>query len=328
MPLTQQQDVRRLDAFECFEEEPLGEAQEGVERVVGGDLLRGGGWKETQKVEAGTVELEVSWNLKHKPVPQAVSPEQALHTLQGAEQVEQPQVEEETVSGEGSWPEPPLQWELWVPLPQEEGQVCTRRSGDLAGDDLPQLRKSEPVYTPDIELLLDALQEPLSVVHTVDAERNYVKWMPAIHKEVGVIEKAVQRLAPEKVKEGGWLKRKEVKVVPSKLVFTVKPPDPPAEGVTPHAVQQSQASTNPVPHAAREGQATHKRKARLVACGNHAPSTGSEVYASGAAAETLRCFVVLCSKRCWWLGSLDVTSPLSLKATAFPCSLSCHQGCW
>ena len=159
-----------------------------------------GGWNETQKVEAGTVELEVSWNLKHKPVPQAVSPEQALHTLQGAEQVEQPQVEEETVSGEGSWPEPPLQWELWVPLPQEEGQVCTRRSGDLAGDNLPQLRKSEPVYTPDIELLLDALQEPLNVVHTVDprdAERNYEKWMPAIHKEVGAIEKAVQRLAPD-----------------------------------------------------------------------------------------------------------------------------------
>ena len=95
-------------------------------------------------------------------------------------------------------------------------------------------------------------------------------------------------LAPEKVEEGGWLKRKEVKVVPAKLVFTVKPPDPPAEGVTPHAAQQSQASNKPVP-------------ARLVACGNHAPSAGSEVYASGATAETLRCFVVLCSKRCWWL---------------------------
>ena len=48
LPLKQQQDVRRLDAFDCFEEEPLREAQEGVERVVGGDLLRGGGWKETQ----------------------------------------------------------------------------------------------------------------------------------------------------------------------------------------------------------------------------------------------------------------------------------------
>ena len=126
LPLTQQHYVRRLDVFDCFEEEPLREAQECVERVVGGDLLKGGGWKETQKAEAGTVELEVSWNLKHKPLPQAVSPEQALHTLQAPEQVEQPQVEEETVSGEGLWPEPPLQWELWVPLPQEQGQVCTR----------------------------------------------------------------------------------------------------------------------------------------------------------------------------------------------------------
>ena len=108
LPLTQQQDVRRLDAFDCFKEEPLREAQEGVERVVGGDILRGGGWKETQKVEAGTVELEVSCNLKHKPVSQTVSPEHALHTLQAPEQVEQPQVEEETVSGEGLWPEPPL----------------------------------------------------------------------------------------------------------------------------------------------------------------------------------------------------------------------------
>ena len=144
---------------------PLREAQEGVERVVGGDLLRGGGWKETQKVEAGTVELEVSWNLKHKPVPQAVSPEQALHTLQGAEQVEQPQVEEETVSGEGSWPEPPLQWGAVGPRFHKKKVKCARAGRETwLGDNLPQLRKSEPVYTPDIELLLDALQEPLNVV--------------------------------------------------------------------------------------------------------------------------------------------------------------------
>ena len=39
-------------------------------------------------------------------------------------------------------------------------------------------------------------------------------------------------------------------------------------------------------------------------------------------AETLRCFVVLCSKRCWWLGSLDVTSAFLLtpipKGNGFP----------
>ena len=132
--------------------------------------------------------------------------------------------------------------------------------------------------------------------------------MPPIHKEIGVIERAVQRLPPDEVRSGGWLRRKEVKVVPSKFVFTVKPPDPPAQ--------------KDLPHAAREGQANFKRKARLVACGNYAPGTGSEVYASGAAAETLRCFVVISSKRRWLLGSLDVNSAFLLtpicKGNGFP----------
>ena len=77
-------------------------------------------------------------------------------------------------------------------------------------------------------------------------------------------------IAPEKVKEGGWLKRKEVKVVPSKLVFTVKPPDRPAEGVTPHAAQQGQASTNPVPHATgRVRPRANARPAWLLAATTH-----------------------------------------------------------
>ena len=73
LPLTEQQDVRRLDAFECFEEEPLQEVVEArhpdgkTSEFAPGTVLKGGGWKETQTVEAGTVELEVSWNLKHSP---------------------------------------------------------------------------------------------------------------------------------------------------------------------------------------------------------------------------------------------------------------------
>ena len=93
--------------------------------------------------------------------------------------------------------------------------------------------RRQPVHTPNIESLLDSLQEPLSVVHTVDprdAEQNCTKWMPPIHKEIGVIERAVQRLPPDEVRSGGWLRRKEVKVVPSKFVFTVKPPRPPCTG--------------------------------------------------------------------------------------------------
>ena len=132
--------------------------------------------------------------------------------------------------------------------------------------------------------------------------------MPSIHKEIGVIERAVQRLPPDEVRSGGWLRRKEVKAVPSKFVFTAKPPDPPAQ--------------EDLLHAAREGHFNFKRKAHLVACGNYAPGTGSEVYASGAAAETLRCFVVISSKRRWLLGSLDVTSAFLLtpipKTNGFP----------
>ena len=124
------------------------------------------------------------------------------------------------------------------------------RSNDLDSNEAPRLQKAEPVYTPNIESLLDSLQEPLSVVHTVDprdAEQNCTKWMPPIHKEIGVIERAVQRLPPDEVCSGGWLRLKEVKAVPSKFVFTVKPPDPPAH--------------EDLLHDARKGQANFKRKA-------------------------------------------------------------------
>ena len=302
LPLTEQQDVRRLDAFDCFEEEPLQEVEvrhpDGqTSGLAGGSVLKGGGWKETQAVKAGTVELEVSWNLKHTPDQQRA---QSQHALRACQPDTEAQVEEEEGVSEASFREQPVLWELWVPDPQTGERLCVLRSDDSDASEARALYKSEPVYTPNVELLLDGLQEPLQVVHTVDprdAEQCIEKWMPAIHKEIGVIEKAVRRLPPAEVRSGGWLRRKDVKVVPSKFVFTVKPPDP-AEG---------EASL-----ASRKGQAYHKCKARLVACGNHAPGTGSEVYASGAAAETLRCFVVISSKRRWCIGSLDVTSAFLL----------------
>ena len=83
-----------------------------------------------------------------------------------------------------------------VPSPQSEGQVCVLRSEDT---DVVRARlcKSGPVYTPDIELLLANLGESLQVVHTVDprkAERSAERWMPSIHKEIGVVERDVQRM--------------------------------------------------------------------------------------------------------------------------------------
>ena len=101
LPLTEQQDVRRLDVFDCFEEEPLADPNGQTSELVGGSTAKGGGWKETQRVEAGTVELEVSWKLNHKP---------------------------ETLSQQDVLPDPPALWELWLPLPQAEGQLCVLHS--------------------------------------------------------------------------------------------------------------------------------------------------------------------------------------------------------
>ena len=281
--------MRRLDAFDCFEEEPLQEVEarhpDGqTSGLACGSVLKGGGWKETQAADAGTVKLEVSWNLKHMPDQRRT---QSQHALLACQPDAEAQVEEEEGVSEDSLREQPVLWELWVPDPQTGEQLCVLRSDDSDASDACALYKSEPVYTPNVELLLDGLQEPLQVVHTVDprdAGQCIEKWMPSIHKEIGVIEKAVRRLTPAKVRSGGWLKRQDVKAVPSKFVSTVKPPDP-AEG---------EASL-----ASRKGQTYHKRKARLVACGNHVPGT--------AAAETLRCFVIISSKRRWCIGSLDVT---------------------
>ncbi|CAE6927184.1 GIP [Symbiodinium sp. CCMP2592] len=234
LPLIEQQDVRRLDAFDCFEEEPL---QETTARHPDGK----------------TSELAPGLCLK----------EESEHALLACQPDTETQVEEEESLSEDSLPEQPVLWELWVPDPQTGQQLCVLRSDDSDASEACTLCKSEPVYTTNVELLLDGLQEPLQVVHTVDprdAEQCVEKWMPSIHKEIGVIEKAVRRLPPAEVRSGGWLRRKEVKVVPSKFVFTVKPPDP---------------SEGDAALATRKGQAYHKRKARLAYSETQAVGTGT-----------------------------------------------------
>ena len=84
-----------------------------------------------------------------------------------------------------------------VPDPQAGVHLGVLPSDDSDTSEACALCKSEPVYTPNVELLLDGLREPLQVAQTVDprdAEQCIEKWMPSIHKEIGVIEKAVWRL--------------------------------------------------------------------------------------------------------------------------------------
>ena len=256
---------------------------------------KGGGWKEAQKVEAGLVELEVSWKLKHKPDPvEPAAP--ALRALRATEPRSDESPAQEEQAPEGPSSSEAVQWELFVPS-SESGVGAAADQAPLVSvlrseDCDPQVCKAEPVYTPKVEHLLSELTAPLQVLHTVDpkeAELHGEQWLSSIRKEIGVIEQAVTRLSPEEVRQGGWLRRPNVKVVPSKLVFTVKPPA--SEG---------------------DSSALFKRKARLVACGNHAPSTGSDIYASGAAAEALRCFLVISSRKGWTVGALDITSAFLL----------------
>ena len=74
------------------------------------------------------------------------------------------------------------------------------------------------------------------------------------------------------------------RLVPGKLVFTVKPPAEPSRGVS--------------------GAPRWKRKARLVICGNFIdPDSGMNLFATGASAESRRVALCLASKAC---GLLDV----------------------
>ena len=101
---------------------------------------------------------------------------------------------------------------------------------------------------------------------------------------------------PSDPKQAAYLNNPRLQIVPSKLVFTVKPPD------------QGAAVVGDASKAASQSQRLYRRKSRLVACGNAAPNTGLDVYAGGAQAESLRLVIALASFFGWMLGCLDITS--------------------
>ena len=131
----------------------------------------------------------------------------------------------------------------------------------------------EEAFTPNVEELLDALQGSLEVVHQVapaEVKRHLEKWRPPAQTEVDSMENmnAIIRHRGQAAK--ALLSQPGVEVIPAKGVFTVKPGKP---------------------------------FLRVVSCGNFARSVAEEVlYASGAAAETLRAILVhagLRRRQCW-----------------------------
>ena len=150
----------------------------------------------------------------------------------------------------------------------------------------------ENSYTPNIEDLLNSLTGPLEVVHQVspaDVRSHLDCWRQAAQDELDSLV-GMQAIKRHRGAEAGKLLRDgKVEVLPAKCVFTVKPGKP------------------------------YKRKVRIVSCGNYAQGVSEDVlYASGAAAETLRAVLVRSGQRRYGAWATDIKNAFLL--APIPCS--------
>ena len=163
--------------------------------------------------------------------------------------------------------------------------------------DQPRLAKLEPEYVENVEgIIQKAIDTSTPIRHTYnvsphEARAVIEKWKSSIAKEVGVVERGFDRITDTDVSQlraQGYM----IQELPSKLVYTVKPPPN---------------------DASSEGEmAFCKRKARVVCCGNYASDEQSDVFASGAAAESLRSNLTYTARRRWRSGIVDVTGAFML----------------
>ena len=153
------------------------------------------------------------------------------------------------------------------------------------------LYKTEVSFTENIEQLLEALDGPLSIVHTVspkDAADHFEKWVPSLEKEIASLAHAVQKAHVDDVEVRRDVETGKGQMIPMKVVFTVKPPDVTHDG----------ASATPL----------YKRKSRIVICGNLATHQPGEVYTNTAPAEVVRAAIALARFFNWNLGMIDVVA--------------------
>ena len=183
-----------------------------------------------------------------------------------------------------------------APRYQEDVADCAEDWFQDEGCVIPRLSKLEPEYTPNIEDLIAELianDTPLRHTHNVspqEARQALEKWKPFIEKELHVVEKGFYRTTTQRVQELKQLQK--VQELPAKLVYTLKPPG-------------AASST--------EEEAKYcKRKARIVCCGNYASPDDADIFASGAAAESLRSCVTYSAWKRWTTGLLDVAGAFML----------------
>ena len=192
-----------------------------------------------------------------------------------------------------------LDWEMRLVV--EDGKSDSVLLDTDRGEDV-WMQKAEVGYTENVEGILEALDGPLSIVHTVspkEVTQCFKEWVPSLEKEIQSLEHAVDRVNSHDPGVRQDLESKRGQLIPMKVVFTVKPPDPPTDNSAPAAM--------------------YKRKSRIVICGNMASHQPGEVYTNTAPAEVVRAAFALATMFNWNLYS----SSLSPDATegAAKCSI-------
>ena len=163
-------------------------------------------------------------------------------------------------------------------LVEEEMQTLINEDAEIAADEvriLGRLRKMVEEQGENEEILQTKIISPKEVL------RNWSEWEPSIRSEVEslTVEKSalkpLTKAAVEELKLQAQKERKKLEILPSKMVFTIKPGG--------------------------------KLKSRWVVCGNYEEKKeGEETYSTGADATTLRLLVWTSTKMGWCGCVLDV----------------------
>ena len=238
--------------------------------------LRGGGWQEVIATSEGAYLFKCDWVISKKQAPASSAP-----SISRVEAI----CHHEEIPCE-SWSD----WEMHLVLDDCESGLKT---AVLPQRDVQEafVRKAEVAYTEGVESILQSLTSPLSVVYTVNPREVgevFEKWIPALKKEVTTLDHAVDKVMYNDQVVKDDLATGRGQLIPMKVVYTIKPPDPPDE----------------------EEKATDffKRKSRIVICGNLASHQAGEVYASTAPAEVVRAAIALSQFFGWNLGLIDIVA--------------------
>ncbi|CAE7452351.1 unnamed protein product, partial [Symbiodinium microadriaticum] len=169
--------------------------------------------------------------------------------------------------------------------------------GETSGEDDVRMMKASPenIYTPNIEDIVSKVspESPLKVTHTVDPREVLPvveAWVPAMEAELAALDKmaAIKRCKGPEAQR--MRKDPNVVIVPSKLVFTVKP------GLEPGKI---------------------RRKVRCVACGNFSGESAEElgdVYSAGAAIDLVRICLAEKNAHQGWIAATDDMKTAFLRA--------------